>query len=233
MSEPTEDRLAFEDAIRSLHAELANAGAHVTVDAHAREIYARQVRRMADELRAAAQAGRITWQQAAEEASEARNLVMRIVRTRTSPVGRAMAQKLKMHGRTLNELVARKTAQRFGPSARFDRLTPPARETVFADIVRSAGKADPEVTAAMRRMSRAGRGLIVVSVGLSIYNIVVAEDKVSATGREFATTGAGIAGGVAGGALAGLACGPGAPVCVTIGAFVGGAIAAIGVDLFW
>jgi hypothetical protein len=33
--------------------------------------------------------------------------------------------------------------------------------------------------------------------------------------------------------LAGLACGPGAPVCVTIGAFVGGAAAAFGVDLFW
>jgi hypothetical protein len=30
-----------------------------------------------------------------------------------------------------------------------------------------------------------------------------------------------------------LACGPGAPVCVTVGAFVGGALAAFGVSLLW
>ncbi|MEL6711463.1 MAG: hypothetical protein AAFP10_08815 [Pseudomonadota bacterium] len=45
--------------------------------------------------------------------------------------------------------------------------------------------------------------------------------------------GAGIAGGVAGGAIAGLTCGPGAPVCVTLSAFVGGTLAAIGIDSFW
>ncbi len=45
--------------------------------------------------------------------------------------------------------------------------------------------------------------------------------------------GGGIAGGIAGGAAAGLVCGPGAPVCVGIGAFVGGALAAFGVSLFF
>ena len=39
--------------------------------------------------------------------------------------------------------------------------------------------------------------------------------------------------GLAGGALAGLACGPGAPVCVTLGAFVAGTLAALGVSTFW
>lgn len=158
---------------------------------------------------------------------------MRAVRARTSPVGRAVAQKLKRDGRTLNELVARKTQQRFGASARFDSLSTPARNMVFADIVKSVGKADPEISAAMRRMSRVGRGLMVVSVAVSAYNIATADNKASALGREVATAGAGIAGGAAGGALAGLACGPGAPVCVTVGAFVGGALAAVGVDLFW
>jgi hypothetical protein len=85
----------------------------------------------------------------------------------------------------------------------------------------------------MRRLSRAGRGLLVVSVGLSAYEIATADDKLKVAGRELTVTGAGIGGGIAGGALAGLACGPGAPVCVTVGAFVGGAVAAFGVDLFW
>ncbi|QCP13991.1 hypothetical protein FCL38_28915 [Pseudoduganella umbonata] len=43
----------------------------------------------------------------------------------------------------------------------------------------------------------------------------------------------GIGGSIAAGALAGLACGPGAPVCVTIGAFVGGALAAFGAGFVW
>ena len=85
----------------------------------------------------------------------------------------------------------------------------------------------------MARLSRAGRGLLVLSVAISVYSIATSDDPVRATGRELAVTGAGIGGGIAGGALAGLACGPGAPVCVTIGAFVGGALAAFGVDLFW
>ena len=63
--------------------------------------------------------------------------------------------------------------------------------------------------------------------------MATADDKVDATKRELTVTGAGIGGGIAGGALAGLACGPGAPVCVVVGAFVGGALAAFGVDYFW
>ncbi len=46
--------------------------------------------------------------------------------------------------------------------------------------------------------------------------------------RVYSTAGGGFLGGAAGGALAGLACGPGAPVCVTIGIFAGGALGAFG-----
>lgn len=69
--------------------------------------------------------------------------------------------------------------------------------------------------------------MLYVSLGLSIYNIVMSNNKGLAIEKETADNGAGIAGGIAGGALAGLACGPGAPVCVTVGAFVGGALAAL------
>ncbi len=50
---------------------------------------------------------------------------------------------------------------------------------------------------------------------------------------EATAASAGIGGSIAAGALAGLACGPGAPVCVTIGAFVGGALAALGAGFIW
>ncbi|MGF1723099.1 hypothetical protein [Photobacterium nomapromontoriensis] len=64
--------------------------------------------------------------------------------------------------------------------------------------------------------------MVVLSIALSVYTVATAENKLNAAGKEVVINGAGIGGGIAGGAIAGFACGPGAPVCVTVGAFVGG-----------
>jgi hypothetical protein len=227
------DRTLFESAVQALQAQAANLGAHLELDAAARRTYNAQVQAAADQLRRDALAGRISWREAAQQAQETRNALMELVRQRSTPVGRARAQQLKSEGRTLNELVARKTQQLFGPRADFNTLTTAQRNQVYAEVVSAAGRSNPRVDQAMRRLGRAGRGLLFASLALSVYEVAVAEDKLSAAGREVAVTGAGIAGGIAGGALAGLACGPGAPVCVTVGAFVGGALAAFGVDALW
>jgi hypothetical protein len=228
-----DDRRAFEHAIQSLEAEVANIGAHLSIDSNARRAYANQIRALAEELATEANAGRTSWRLAAEKARRARNDIMEIVRSRSTPVGCAMAERLKSEGRTLNEMIARKAMQLFGPGTDFNSLTGNQKSRVYAEIVRSAGKSNPRVDAAMRRLSRAGRGLLFLSIAISVYEIANADDKVGTARRELAVTGAGIGGGIAGGVLAGLACGPGAPVCVTVGAFVGGALAAFGVDLFW
>lgn len=219
--------------MRALEAEIANAGAHLEIDSRARQLYVSQVRAMADTLRAEAESGRITWKQAATQAQETRNVIMEVMRGRSTPVGRAVAENLKREGRTLNELIATKLQKLYGKDAVFDRLTPHQQNAVYAEIVKSAGKADPRVTAIMSKLSYAGRGLIVVTIALSVYTVATADDKVNAAKKELAVTGAGIGAGIAGGALAGLACGPGAPVCVTLGAFAGGALAAFGVSYFW
>lgn len=226
-------RSDFESAIRALEAEIANVGAHLTLDAAARQAYARQIRDMADDLRTRAGSGRISWREAATLAQETRNTIMDIVRQRSTPVGRAMAQRLKREGHSLNALIARKTVQLHGEAADFHRLSAAQQNQVYAEIVRSAGTSNPRVTASMQRLSRAGRGLIVTAMALSVYAVATADDKVAAAGRELTVSGAGVAGGFAGGALAGLACGPGAPVCVTVGAFIGGALAAFGSDMLW
>lgn len=226
------DRHYFESTIKAMESELANAGAHLSIDATARLHYSQQIKAMADELRNQVINGRLTWRQAAEEAQQTRNVIMELLRGRSTPVGRAFAERLKPEGRTLNQLVAKKAVQLFGDGADFAKLLPAQQDAVYAAIVKSAGKSDPAVNALMRRASRAGRGLLILSLGVSVYNVATAEDKLAAAGHEALVTGAGFAGGVAGGALAGLACGPGAPVCVTVGAFIGGALAAFGVDLF-
>lgn len=227
------DRNVFESTIQGLHADIANAGVHITIDVRTRQLYAERIRAMADELRQQAESGKITWRQAASQAQEARNAIMTIFRSRSTPVGRAIAERLKSQGKTLNELIARYTVEMYGRPVNFQKMSSSAQNAVYARIVTSAGRSRVEITQLMHRLSRAGRGLLVLSLALSIYAIATAEHKAAVARRELAVTGAGISGGIAGGALAGLACGPAAPICVTVGAFAGGALAAFGVDFLW
>jgi hypothetical protein len=227
------DQQEFERAFDLLKAEIANAGFTGTVDGAARLRYDKLLREFRDEIIERVRSGKLTWRQAAEEARGLRDEVMQLIRARSTPVGRSMAEALKSRSPTLNELIAKKTIELFGKDANFTRLTLEQQNKVYAAIVESAGKSNPRITARMRTVSRAGRGLLILSIGISVYTVATAEDKTEAAMHEGAVTAGGILGGVAGGALAGLACGPGAPVCVTIGAFAGGALAAIGVDLFW
>ena len=205
----------------------------MSLDSHARMLYAREIRIMADNLRNRALAGEISWGVAAEQANKTRNAVMDLVRSRSTPVGRAMAQNMKTSGLTLNRIIADKAQDIFGSNASFDRLTEHQKNKVYRAIVESAGKSNARVNVIMRNVSHAGRGLIILSIGIAVYNIATADDTVAAAGQEMAFAGAGIGGGIAGGAVAGLACGPGAPVCSGVGAFIGGALAAFGVSLFY
>lgn len=219
--------------MRALESEIATTGVFLSVDSATRQAYGQQIATMAKALRSQVNAGTMTWGQAAVQAQEARNAVMEVLRARNTPVGRAVAEAMKRNGRTMNELIARKTLQLYGRGVAFDRLSSTARNRIFAEIVESAGRSNLRITLAMQRLSYAGRGLVLASLAISLYSVYTSEDHLAATERELTVTGAGIAGGTAGGALAGLACGPAAPVCVTVGAFVGGALAAFGVGLLW
>jgi hypothetical protein len=120
----------------------------------------------------------------------------------------------------------------YGNNVVFNNLSSVKKDRIYASIVKSAGKSNPKITAALSRLSYVGRGLIVISLGISAYNIATSTDKLSTIRRESLSFGAGIGGGIAGGALAGVACGPAAPVCVTMGAFIGDVLAAFGVGFF-
>jgi len=154
------DWALFEDAMATLQAELANAGVHGAVDGSVRAAYDRQVRALSAELRRKALAGHVTWKEAAAEANAVRNTVMENMRWRWTPVGRAYAQSLKSAGRTLNEMIAKKTVELFGKAADFNQLSSVQKSQVYAAVVDSAGQSRPRVTARMRNVSRAGRGLI-------------------------------------------------------------------------
>ena len=133
----------------------------------------------------------------------------------------------------LNELVARKSQQLYGKKVNFGKLTKVQQNNVYSEIVKSAGKSNHKVTTMMKNLSRAGRSLLFISIAISVYTVSTSENKFDAAGKEIAITSAGIGGGIAGGAAAGLLCGPGAPVCVTVGAFIVGALIAFGVGVAW
>ncbi len=226
-----QDRQAFESAARTLQADVTMAAAMATNDGIVRGRYQASIDAFVAEMRREARAGRITWAEAARRANETRNLTMEILRGRSSPIGRAIAERLKPEGRTLNELIARRTIQRFGPNAVFDALSAADRNLVLSDVVSGAARSNATVDSAVARASRAGRALLLLSVAISVYRVATSETPGRTAAREGAVLGGGILGGAAGGALAGLACGPGSPVCVTVGAFVGGAAVALGVEL--
>lgn len=230
---PQSDEEAFENALKSLEATTTSIGIHLEIDSTARRIYAREIKNMSENLRREVAKGTLTWAQAAEQAQSTRNTIMRLIRSHTSLIGRAFAESKKAEGKGLNALVAEKTLKLFGKQADFTKLAPSRQNRVFAEIVASAGRSQPAITRNALRLSYLGRSVILLSLALSTYNVLTAGDKSSAIKRELITTSAGIGGSVAAGAVAGLACGPGAPLCVTIGTFVGGALAAFGAGFIW
>ena len=227
------DQIAFENAGKALEAQIANAGVYMTIDSNTRLAYASELKKMADQLRHDATSGKITWANAAKQAQETRNLIMEISRMRSTPIGRAVAQKIKPSGILLNDLVALHTQRLHGENAAFSSLSASQKNKVYSAVIMSAGKSNAGVSNAMSRLSYAGRGLLFLSLSVSVYNITTSQDKGTTAVKELTVTGAGIGGGIAGGALAGLACGPASPVCVTLGAFVGGAMSAFGMGFVW
>jgi len=225
-----EDR-RLEHALHQLQTQGLNfAHRHIRDDA-VRRRYERAIRAYADRVRADVLAGRISVEEGVRNANQVRNQIMEAARLRTSDVGRARAEKLKSRGRTLPELRERYAEKTFGKP--FSELSKAQRNRVDLELIEASGRPSKVASAKVSRLARLGRGVAVLSFGIAVYNVAMAEDKARQATREATVAGGGVAGGAAGGALAGLACGPGAPVCVTVGVFVGGALGALGVDLFW
>lgn len=191
--------------------------------------YVNQTKKVAIEYRARVTSGAISAEDAAKQVQVIRNQILEAQRLRTSDLGKAKAVSLKKTGLTLTDLTEKYSQNKYGKS--FLKLSNLQKNQVYLEIIESSGRPRPAVNSAAQKYTKLGRGLLLVTLGVAVYNIAVADDKAKATAREGVVIGGGFAGGAAGGALAGLACGPGAPVCVTVGVFVGGALGALGADV--
>lgn len=171
------DEEVFDNAIKSLESTAASIGAHLEIDSTSRRTYAREIKTMSAKLQQQVAAGRLTWAQAAEQAQTTRNVIMQFTRSRSTPIARAFAERTKTEGRGLNALVADKTSKLFGKDAVFTKLMPSKQNRVFAEIVASAGRSHPTITRNVRRLSHLGRGIILLSLALSTYNILTARNN--------------------------------------------------------
>jgi len=227
------DRRLFEHGAEELQAWVNSFLAATNWDVNVRNEYQTSIRAAVGKMRDRALLGEITWQAAAEQLQQTRNDLMQLMRTKSSPIGLAVAEFLKKEGKTLNDLIGRYAVKRHGKDVEFDLLSQAQKDAIYADIVDAAARSNVSVDAVVWRIGWLSRRVVVLSIAISVYEIATSPDPGQTAGREAVLTGAGIGGSVAAGALAGLVCGPGAPVCVTAGAFVGGALAVLGAGMMW
>jgi hypothetical protein len=226
---PDRDK-AFDDELKALSGTATNFAYSCVRDSRVREQYLRDMGAIATEMRDQAVRGVLTPKQAAERVRALRNEIMNLARTKSSPIGRSYAMKLKAHGRTIEWLLEKYAQKAFRAS--FAELTESQQTTVYLKIIQAAARPDAKVVALARTLGKAGRRLYLVSVAVAAYEVWEADDK----GREVVRQGvigvAGPVGGVAGGAAAVAtgACAAAAPLCVGLAALIGGLLFSFGSD---
>ena len=219
----------LDETLRALEAEAVAFAARFIKDARIRENYVAQAKQFADEVRDRVVRGEMTVEQGSRQASDMRNVLMDAARLQNSDVGRAVSQAEKACGKTFGQLTEKYALEKFQKP--FKNLSAAQQDVVFAEIIRAAGSPNLKYTYIARNLGRVGKGLVIVTMAFAVYEVTESDRPGREVARQAAGIGAGLGGSMAGGALAGLACGPGAPICVGVGALVGGIVFAVGADV--
>ena len=224
-----DDTAILHQALLDLESEAVNFAQRFIKDDTVRANYVARAKTYSEDILQRVKDGRLSPKAAAAEANEMRNGLLEAARLKSSDIGRAVAEAEKATGLTMEQLMAKYSNRLF--QREFDALTAAEKDAVFIEIARAAGRPNPKFTGLASRLGKAGIGLLVVSLAIGAYSVATSDRP----GREAARQGtgllAGFLGSVGGGAAAGLACGPGAPVCVAVGAFVGGLVFTVGADI--
>jgi hypothetical protein len=213
-------------ALDDFAASARNFGSLFIKDARARANYVRKIEQMARDVLSDVRAGHETAEAGAEFAQQMRDAIMEETRRQSSSIGRAAAQSLKSSSKTLAQLIEEKAAKLF-PGKTFANLAKAERQQVFEEIIESAGRSRPSVTALIPRWRLVGRGCLLFTAAIAVYNVWTADNKIEAGLNEAIVFGGSAAGGALAGAATGLVCGPAAPFCSTALFVVGGIMGAL------
>jgi hypothetical protein len=218
----------LQEALDSLRSEVLNFSRRFIQDSGVRADYVAQAEKVSREILEGVEKGELTPGEAAIQAHSMRNGLLDSARLKNSDIGRAVSEAEKASGLTIEELLAKYSQEIFKKD--FSALGAAEQDAVFLQVVRAAGRPNPRFTALATKLGTAGKGLLIISVSLAVYTVATSERPGREAARQGAGAGVGFLGSLAGGAIAGLACGPGAPICVGVGVFVGGLVFALGSD---
>lgn len=225
----------LELAIKAFQAEVACFAESMIKDPAARADYIKRSRAACDEIIAKVRSGEITPHEGAKTANEMRNQIMAAARTKLSDLGSAISTEMKKHGLLLADLQEKYAARRFGRV--FSALSQAEKELVWMDIVHAAGGPRQKMNSGAKWFGRVGRGLLIFTFAIAVYNVIEAEKKTRQVTKEGVTLGAGAVGGIgAGAAVAFAMTGPPGWI-VGLGMFAGAALLGVGsaevFDYFW
>lgn len=117
---------------------------------------------------------RAIWMQGASQAHGMRNLLLQETRDRTTPLGRALAQSIKPNGKPYLYYLNLNANKKFHTN--FENLDDTQAATIAADTIRSAGRANPNITYIMRGLRISGQALVIAGCVISVYSVVIADD---------------------------------------------------------
>ena len=224
-------------------------------DANLRAAYMREIKKMSDGYLEAVKKGSISVKDAALEATDLRNQILDATRKKNSAIGLAVSQKEKALGKTLEQILEYYAMEIKDPNSfnalksnrsaidkhiksiisakrsYFNALTTEEKNRVYYSILKGSGKSNKSFNAKIKWMKIGGRVLIVFSIAYASYEIYNAENKEKEIYRQGTTILGGVAGDAGGSAAAGAICGPGSPICSTVGVIIGGAIGGFGAYL--
>lgn len=241
-STPTRDREPaiaqgneFERELRLFQVEAVAFAESIIKDPKARAQYVQKARAAADELIGLVKQQKITPHEAAQTAHAMRNQLLVLARAQLSDFGMAVSRDMKPGGPPFAYFEEKYANQLYRRP--FSALTQTGRDAVWLKIVDQAGQANPKVNVRVKRYGAVGRGFLILSLGLAVYNVATAEDKARQATKEGVSLGAGLVGGVAGGAVVvALASNPAGWVvfaAVLIGSAAAGMGASETFDYFW
>ncbi len=212
--------------LQLLESSARNFGMRFAMDNRSRRHYNRTIAAMSQEIYQEFLSGKYTVIEAAEKACGLRNELMMISRQHSSDVGRAKATKLKPDPVSFTDLKEDKSKKLF--SRKFSSLSKSEQGKVYLEIVQSSARNRKAATKSANWKGSAGRTFLLLSLSIATYDVLQAKNKTKAVVYNGAVMAGSAGSGAAMGAAGGMICGPGAPLCVGIGVFVGGIMGAIG-----
>jgi hypothetical protein len=189
----------LELAINALRAQANNFGLTFINDSAVRANYIQGVTKAINEIIELVKTKKITPHEGALTANQIRNQIMELARAKLSDYGLSISKDMKQTGLLIEDLQNKYSTKRYSKS--FNLLTNIERNVVHMDIIEAAGRTNSKVNLNAKYFGIAGRALLIMSLGISVYSVIEAEDKTRQVSKELTVVGSGVAGGAAGGAF--------------------------------